>query len=172
MKRLHLVTILITTVTAMFLAAGLAVADIDPALTYEDRSNINKLIYNYSYAMDSKDINKFAGLFTEDATYTFYLKKGMIVIEAADSREELVSLTQVLMDLHTIRGVQTRHYQTNTILELVSEDEVHGITMIQAVHQGRIGSPSVKFTGYYEDIIVRTADGWRFKQRNAFGDQP
>jgi len=61
-----------------------------------------------------------------------------------------------------------RHFMTNHLIE-ASPEGAKGKVYLLVIDIAREGRPtSVNMGGHYEDIYVRTADGWRIKSRNFY----
>jgi len=134
-------------------------------MNIEDRQSIMDLIYEYSYTYDGNDISRFSCLFTEDGVWES-------PIGTAISRDEIYALLAPRREMIAKRGIQNRHYQTNTILSPGSDGEVKGKTMVMVTWQfpGEV-YPRVHLTGYYEDDFIRTVKGWKFSRRALYIDQ-
>ena len=131
----------------------------------EDRLAIMDLIYEYSYTYDENDISRFSYLFTEDGVWES-------PIGTAISRDEIYVLLAPRRERIAKRGIQNRHYQTNTILTPISDGKVTGKTMVLVTWQ----FPGEKYarvhlTGYYEDEFIRTPIGLKFTRRALDVDQ-
>ena len=131
----------------------------------DDRDAIMNLIINYSYTYDENDIPAFCELFTEDGTCESPLG-------SATSREKIFSLLSSRRKIIAERGIQNRHYQTNTVLTPLSADMVSGRTMVLVTWQ----YPGEKYarvhlTGYYIDEFRKTKHGWGFSRRILHIDQ-
>jgi hypothetical protein len=131
----------------------------------DDRDAIMNLIFNYSYTYDENNITAFCELFTEDGTWESPLG-------SAISRENIFSLLSSRRKIIAERGIQNRHYQTNTILTPISAVKVRGRTMVLVTWQ----YPGEKYarvhlTGYYIDEFRKTKNGWRFSRRTLHIDQ-
>ncbi len=72
----------------------------------------------------------------------------------------------------TEAGVQTRHYQTNTVLTETANGRITGRTMLLLLWQ-RHGetAPAIMVSGVYHDEFVKTTAGWRIASRRVKFDQ-
>ncbi len=127
----------------------------------QDRQEILDLIANYSYGYDTRDWDRFASVWDDAAQLGGPGGQGALVgpdaiVEWARTRREGLAGD----------GIQTRHYQTNTLLEEINDGRVRARTMmfIAHQHQGEPG-PRPMHTGEYNDEFVRTSEGWRFARR-------
>jgi len=138
----------------------------------EDHQEILDLIYTYSYTYDSKDLDSFISLFTNDCTWEVYSDKGTELEFQAKNRNQLKEAMQERMANMTEKGIQTRHYQTNTILKSISADTVEGVTMLNLMWQYPDNDlPTFVQTGVYHDEFVKIKGVWKFAKRTALIDQ-
>ena len=62
---------------------------------------------------------------------------------------------------------QTRHWYTNLVIT-PTPDGAHGRVYVLAGRDDDDGPPRLSIAAmYWNDVIVKTADGWRFKHRSA-----
>jgi hypothetical protein len=128
------------------------------ALEINDRLAIQDLLVRYSYAADDKDWPAFEALFTDDAIIDFTAFGG----PRCNPAEMTAFLRNVAL---TMNGWQ--HTISTNLLE-PSGDSVKSRTAAQVMMMPKTadGSTQVMFTGlWYHDLIVRTAQGWKFKER-------
>jgi hypothetical protein len=60
----------------------------------------------------------------------------------------------------------TRHFLTNVLIEPSAEGAT-GMQYLAVIDVGEDGKPtSIFLGGRYEDVYVKTPEGWRFKSRN------
>jgi hypothetical protein len=125
-----------------------------PALTAEDYIEIQQLVSRYPYALDQNPDEgaSYANLFTPDAIFRQPRTEG---------HENLAR-----MATRAPHGANyTRHFLANHVIEATG-DGAAGRQYLVAVDIGERGQPSSIFLGgHYEDVYVRTPDGWRFKTR-------
>jgi uncharacterized protein (TIGR02246 family) len=162
---------------ALFLAI-LAITISSPAWTappskfsLEDRRKIEDVLANYSYTFDAKDLDGFLALFTRDCLWEVHASGSEKPMARATNRDELRALTtQRLATLHK-KGVQTRHYQTNTVLVVRTDGLIEGTTMLNLVWQVPGEKPFTATTGIYRDVFVKAEGGWRISKRALYMDQ-
>lgn len=64
------------------------------------------------------------------------------------------------------QGVQMRHYQTNTVLTKFKGNMAKTRTIVLVTWQYATEvAPRLVHTGHYDNIFVRTKDGWKSKER-------
>jgi hypothetical protein len=125
------------------------------SLTAADYVEIQQLVARYGYAVDTHAANgtAYADLFAPDGI--FGKTKGR------DGLARLALSTQAK------RGgpSYTRHYLTNVIIYPTPEG-ARGSQYLLAIDVSEGGgASSVVHGGRYDDLYVRTSEGWRFKER-------
>lgn len=139
------------------------------ALTALDYQEITQLINRYAYGIDTCANNgyDYANLFTNDGTFTDknsdagYGQGGRVLAKGRDALAELVG--------GGTRGCKTKLVWTDWSHLMLN----HEITVSPEGARGRIylvqlgmnGPGSVTRHGGYEDVYVKTAEGWRIKSR-------
>jgi len=144
---------------------GLGSRNVRAAESFEvDRQQILDLISRYSYDWDGKDADAFTALFQDNATQSTY-SAGKLTRTVRSNKERLARAHEQFLSF-TAQGIQTRHYQTNTILERLSDGRVRGDTLFQVVWQ-YAGDPAPKLvhSGTFHDLFTKTSSGWKFASR-------
>jgi hypothetical protein len=139
-------------------------ASIDPALTARDYLEIDQLVYRYGWALDSGENNGFAyaDLYAPDGTFTGTNQgpRG----RTYQGRENLAALARgpQLGPLHV------SHLATNVIVTPTPGGAV-GRVYVAIFDQGQPGTPpGAGHGGFYDDVYVKTPDGWRFQKRTFY----
>ena len=125
-------------------------------LTAADYVEIQQLVARYAYAVDTHADNgyAYADLFAPDGVFG----------GATRGREALADLARTTQK---DRGgpLFTRHYLTNVIIYPTPEG-ARGNQYLVAIDVSEGGKPSgVVHGGRYDDVYVKTAQGWRFRSR-------
>jgi hypothetical protein len=116
-----------------------------------DRLAIRELTARYNRAVDDGDGEAFASTFTSDGR----LEVGT----------EMVCIGFVELAAFGGKPRGTVHVTSDAIVELDGEDATQRCTLV-LFRRSRDGhSVSVENTGRYDDRLVRTGDGWRFRSR-------
>lgn len=136
------------------------------ALTALDYIEIQQLIAKYARAIDTCSNNgyDYADLYTADGAFipSFEGKQ----LAPIQGREKLAAVsgggTNGCKNVPWIeQGV--RHLYANHVITPSPEGATGVVDMLMI---GLGGDPNkIEYDGYYEDTYVRTAQGWRFKQR-------
>ena len=133
-----------------------------PALTPSDYIEIQQLVSQYSYALDTGADNgyMYADLFAPDG-----------VFGRAQGREAIAAVAR---GHFKEQGPNyARHFQANAIVEPTPGGGATGKQYIANIYFGEDGKPTVVGTGgHYEDVYVKTPNGWRFKSRKYVGSKP
>jgi 3-phenylpropionate/cinnamic acid dioxygenase small subunit len=142
-----------------------------PAVSAEDQRQIRDLISAYSYTYDGKDIEDYLALFTKDCVWEAYPSGASTPMVKAANREELRAVTTQRLAMLQQKGIQSRHYQTNTLLVARADGQVEGKTLLNLVWQMPGEKPYTVTTGVYRDLFVKTEGGWKFAKRTFLMDQ-
>ncbi|HET6811413.1 MAG TPA: nuclear transport factor 2 family protein [Acidimicrobiales bacterium] len=123
-----------------------------------DRLEIQDLLVRYSHAVDSRDWDAFERVFTEDAVID-YTEMGGPRGGVKETRAFLESAMPMFSSF--------QHMIANTVLEL-DGDTARARTICHnpmVLDRGE-GQTHVFFCGlWYRDVLVRTPQGWRIKDR-------
>src|SRR5262245_1422690 len=121
------------------------------ALSTADQLEIQQLYARYTYAFDSNDSKILATVFVPDGD--FFLggnkMKAMGMIKGpAKARPEV-------------------HHVTTSIVFNASPEGARGSAYVTLVDLAKT-PPAITGGGFYEDVIVKTPEGWRFKSRSYY----
>jgi hypothetical protein len=168
------------TKTSMALIVGLAVAasaaaqqetKAQPAgakmtaLTAQDYIDIRALANRYAYGLDTgADEGKlYASVFTEDAEFHGPPATPGGTRFDAKGRDNLRKFA-----VGGRGSAYVRHFMSNHLIE-ASPEGARGKVYLLVIDIGQDGKQtSVNMGGHYEDVYVKTAEGWRIKNRNFF----
>ena len=131
--------------------AALAQAE---GLTTQDYIEIQQLYATYNNAIDTGDAEGWAATFTPDGTFNTFTGKDALVGFVKTWKER--------------GGNNRRHWNTNLRI-LPSKDGATGSTLLLLLD---VTNKSILATGSYSDELVRTPDGWRFRNRQFKNDAP
>ncbi len=138
----------------------------------DDRQAILDLIAQYGYTYDTNDVEGFLALFHDDAVQSSYVAGQTAPLITRRSNSDRRAYMLGRRGALAQHGVQTHHYQTNSVLTEVGEGHVCAQTMTFVTHQRPSeATPQVVGTGIYRDEFRRSADGWKFSRREAYLDQ-
>ena len=114
----------------------------------QDYIDIEQLYATYHHAIDSGDGEAWAGTFTPDGTFNKFT-----------GHDQLVGFIQAWKE--KMNGGARRHWNTN--LRIVpSKDGASASVFLMLVD---VNTKGIVATGMYDDTLVKTTSGWRFKTR-------
>ncbi len=157
----------ILSVGALLLAAsGATTATAQPAarsrkLTPEDDMEIRALYATYCHALDKGLGELFASVWTDDGEFTGGRGPGRGA-EVRTPRKGKAALTT----MGNTSG--TRHFNTNLLLTPTAEGAKG--TCYLLLYTARTNPPTFVETAIYDDTLVRTPQGWKFKKRIVWRD--
>ena len=130
----------------------------DPA----DRQAIHDLIADYCYSFDAADHDAFAELFSDDAVFG----RAGSEVEGKEAIRELIRTRWIE------ESTPRRHMVSNIRL---SEPEPDGTVRGKAMFLVAIATTGesrarILATGWYDDVYVRTPEGWKFAHRLNYVD--
>jgi hypothetical protein len=128
-------------------------------INIDTRLQLQDLIAAYSFGYDELQWDLFSSVWTEDAT-----------LESAggllNGRNEIINWARKRREQWQTEHVQTRHYQTNSLLTEVSHDLIEARTLLFIAHQHEDQpQPELAHTGVYVDTYRLTDDGWKIARR-------
>jgi hypothetical protein len=137
------------------------------ALTAQDYVDIRALAARYAYGLDTGAEDGtgslYASVFTEDAEF-----HGPPAVPGgapfdAKGRDALRKFA-----VPGRGSAYVRHFMTNHLIE-ASPQGARGKVYLLVIDIAENGKPtSVNMGGHYEDVYVRTPEGWRIRSRNFF----
>jgi SnoaL-like domain len=142
-------------------------------LSAEDRQEITVLIYNYSYMFDSKNLDGFLNLYSQDAIWEAFVGGSSSPAQALNTPDEMRQFFGKQMQQFAEDGIQSRHFLTNLAISRTGPALAEGTAMFIVTHQAYDqpqGTAVVLHTGVYKYQFVKTHAGWRFRRIEAHVD--
>lgn len=142
-------------------------------LSAKDRQEIMVLIYNYSYMFDSKNLDGFLNLYSQDAIWEAFLGGSASPAQVLDTPDEMRQFFGNQMQQYAAEGIQSRHFLTNLAISRTGPGLAEGTAMFVVTHQAYNqpqGTAVVLHTGEYKYRFVKTHAGWRFRMIEAHVD--
>ncbi len=138
-------------VLALFAVSAVA----QKKLSADDYMEIQQLYAKYNTAIDSGDAEGYAGTFTPDGVFNNFKGHDALVgfIKAWGER---------------MNGATRRHWNNNLVIT-ATPDGAKG-TVYLFLMDVSAKPPAIQSVAKYEDELVKTADGWRFKHRQTKPD--
>jgi hypothetical protein len=148
---------MLTLMGALLMGAG-TTAHTESKLSGADYAEIQMLYARYNYAFDSSNPAMYGGVFTTDGEFVIgdrTLRGQKEIGELAAGRGPLKPRPKIF------------HISTNVLIEPAPEG-AKGSSYVTLIDLQK--NPAVTGGGTYEDAIVKTAEGWRFKRRSYFSE--
>jgi hypothetical protein len=144
----------VTGILALLAWSGVQAAN----LTTQDLVEIQQLYAKYNHAIDSGNAEVWADTFTDDGVFNTRFK----------GRDQLMGFIKTWRE--RMNGANRRHWNSNLLLAGTNEGADGSVYLML----WDIGAKpqAVVSTGMYEDKLVKTKSGWRFKSRVVKGDAP
>ena len=123
-------------------------------MTIEDRLDVAETVYRYAYGVDTRDFALYRSIFAERVAFDFTsFQGGEPVVMDADA------WVAGVRHLFT-RLAATHHMMTNPLVS-IDGDAATCRMYVQAHHVHDADDPASWYTigGYYDDVLVRSADG-------------
>ena len=120
-----------------------------------DREDIIDLAVRYAWLLDTKQVDGLRDVFTPDAT-------AMLRGVECDGVDQIIAR----IGGSILRLNHTQHFISNHQIVVDGDRATHRCQLqSQHVRAGVTGGDNFIVGGYYEDRVVRTADGWRIAHR-------
>jgi len=137
------------------------------SLTPQDYIEIQQLVSRYAYAID-ECTNKgydYADLYVPDGS--FATSRNGKISNRFDGREKLAEAARGgAADCKDVPWAGIVHMLVNHVIDPVRGDPTRATGKVYLIAIGLDGEPGkVEAQGRYEDVYVKTPQGWRFKSR-------
>ena len=145
-------------IAAAILTAGLVRAQQAKAgsMTTQDYVDIAQLYARYNTAIDAGDADGWAATFTPEGVFNGNTR----------GHDALVQFVHDWRDKRN--GANRRHWNSNLVITQTTEG-ANGSIYLQLLDVG-VRPAAATLTAIYEDRLVKTASGWRFKSRLLHND--
>ncbi len=120
----------------------------------EDRQDISELLVRYATGIDRRDWPLFRTVFTDDCELDY----GVI-----GTWKGVDAVAEFMEQVHAVAG-HTMHRLSNLAIS-VDGDTARARTYIDGLIMAGDNNSGVNAIGFYDDEIVRAADGWRIARR-------
>jgi len=136
---------------------------LDRVQRLEDVQAIWKLCLEYRRHLDARDFAAYSRLFTDDGVWIGNLG-------SATGPAEIEQLLIRTLERHEERE-RHLHLVDNAVIDVDGDRGVAESTWVY-ITRDFSDNPVLSLIGHYKDVVVRTADGWRFERREAYLDFP
>jgi ketosteroid isomerase-like protein len=124
-----------------------------------DEDDIKRVLFEYAYHLDMNEPRELVDLFTEDCHIIYMPGHG------AEGKEAyLETLTDEKVGIGGFFA-GTSHHVSNVVIDFEDADTARVRSILYAWHKYNRERPDGIVMGQYHDVVVRTPDGWRIKQR-------
>lgn len=126
----------------------------------EIEAEVTRLIHEYVWANDAQDWEKCASLYTEDA-----------IFRRPSGGDPVVGREAIFASFTARPPRAQRHVMANVLVDVEGPATARAKSVIvlymgDAVEEGLpVQDPKSPLIGTYEDLVVLTPQGWRFKER-------
>jgi hypothetical protein len=124
----------------------------------EDKEAIRELLSEYCFRMDDFRFAELGALFTEDGEWIAPYARARGPAEIA-----------ALMARNIPTEPKRKHFIMNGLIRL-DGDQATACTSYLVVLQGSAGGLVPSVAGTYQDVLVHTTGGWRFRERRLVHD--
>jgi hypothetical protein len=141
-----------------------AAADADRTaekLTADDYIEIQQLYANYAHALDKGEGGRFASTFVLDGEFTGGRGPG----RGGEVRNPIKG-EDALLKMGSRGGL--RHFNANLVITPIPEGAKGSVYLL--LFNARNIPATIVETAIYEDTLVKTAQGWKFKKRVVWRD--
>jgi|SRR5690625_252717 len=126
-----------------------------------DRLAIEELFSRYSWAIDTGDVEAFDELFVEDAEL-----EDTVVNRSFTAPGAARAFADYFRNREVFPGRQ--HWVGPAVMTMTDDHTCHVRSFVMASHLYSTGANYLTFLGSYDDEIVRTEAGWKFRRRRFF----
>jgi hypothetical protein len=127
------------------------------SLTGDDYIEIQQLYARYNNAIDSGDAEAWAATFVPDGSFNQF-----------NGHDALVGFINTWRD--KMKGTNRRHWNTNLTITPSAEGATGSVYLLLV--DVSVKPPAIGSAAKYEDSLVKTPQGWRFKKRVTKAEGP
>jgi hypothetical protein len=137
-----------------------------------DKQVIGEMQSRYMFALDWHDPEMYASMFTDDALLEWPegRAEGKDAIQRACVRIGAYFDGIAAAAGTAIKPFRLRHFVTNRVFDMHADRARVWAYWFDLNNDNLPRWPYLAAYGYYEDDLVRTADGWRFSHRKIFNE--
>jgi SnoaL-like domain len=157
-----------TIVGITLLAAVHAQRSVPATLTEQDRVEIQQLVARYERALSTCAAKDYADLFTPDGVFVSDDFRGARHRELYGKSGRLVGRAKLMELVQTEDFCLTPEANAPGRGESGRAARPAPTVAIEPSPEGARGTASLGNGGHYEDVYVKTPEGWRFKSRTVF----
>jgi len=130
-------------------------------LTAQDYAEIEQLYWRYNHGSDFRDAELFLSAFADDAIFKTGPEQEYV------GMDELAAL-RVERHAGKTGDNGSRHWNSSNYVKKTTEGAVGKVYWV--VFNVSSGTPTVRVSGFYDDVYVKTNTGWKIKSRTIVRD--
>jgi len=145
----------------------------DPAAvqTMIDKTEIAELQSRYMYAIDWRDADMYAAVFTDDGVLEWPEGSARGKDAIRDSSLKIGAFFDgISASTPNKKPFRLRHFVTNRVINVTGDTAKAWAYWFDFSNDNLARWPYVAGYGFYEDDLVRTPQGWRFSRRQVFNE--
>jgi ketosteroid isomerase-like protein len=127
---------------------------VNSELSLQDERDVSAVILRYADAMDRRDWVRFATCFAEDFSADYG-----VGAQWSSGAAITAAMEEVYRDLG-----EALHRITNIVITKTGTD-VYARSYIDGLSMRKDGTVAIRAEGYYDDVLIRTHDGWKIRRR-------
>lgn len=127
------------------------------SLTADDYIEIQQLYARYNNAIDSGDAEGYAATYIPEGVFNTF-----------NGHDALVGFINNWRD--NVKGTNWRHWNTNLAIMPNAEGAAGSVYLLLV--DVSVRPPAIRSAAKYDDQLVKTPQGWRFKKRATKGEGP
>jgi len=129
----------------------------------------------YISTLDTDALEQWPDMFIEDCLYEIIPKENVdqnlpAPVIYCDSKKMLRDRVVSLRHANIFQPVVYRHFISGLSMQSVENNTVAMQSSYLVINTSQLGQSVVYQTGRYDDVVLRTSDGWRFKSKRAIYD--
>jgi hypothetical protein len=152
---------MLAALTALRPAAAADAGTVAPKLTADDYIEIQQLYSSYAHALDKGEGERFASTFVLDGEFTGGRGPG----RGSEVRNPIKG-RDALLKMGSRSGL--RHFNANLVITPTPEGAKGSVYLL--LFSARSIPAAIVETAIYDDTLVKTPQGWRFKKRVVWRD--
>ena len=139
------------------------------ALSGQDYAEIEMLMSRYNQAVDFEDRDMIDSIWTDDAVWAIHPARISPNGARVEGRESIVNM-YVQRWAARPQQHERRHWQNNLVVTPTAGGATSRVYVVS--FEVSYSPPKPALSGHYDDVLVRTPDGWRIKERILTLDTP
>jgi len=154
----HLSVATLAVLGSLFAFYSFGVRASSSTLTVDDYLQIQQLYANFNHALDTAQPDRYAALWTDDGEFTGGRGPGR-----ANEVRTPIKGKDDLRKMAVNAGHGSRHFVANLVITPTADGAKASCYLL--LMNALPSPPTVVETAIYDDTLVKTAQGWKFKKR-------